>query len=62
LNAVGQKDPRYKEFDRLYGPNIIVFPSTGDMPQQKMMAGGDLDGDTYHVFWDKELVNSISEK
>lgn len=36
--------------------NCIVFSAMGarDLPSQ--LAGGDLDGDLYHVMWDKELI------
>lgn len=35
--------------------DVIVMPQTGDIPLGRMCSGGDLDGDDYLVFWDKEL-------
>ncbi|KAI4165201.1 MAG: hypothetical protein LQ342_001069 [Letrouitia transgressa] len=38
--------------------DVIVMPQTGDIPLGRMCSGGDLDGDDYLVFWDKELFPS----
>ncbi|KAL9610417.1 MAG: hypothetical protein Q9167_004872 [Letrouitia subvulpina] len=35
--------------------DVVVMPQTGDIPLGRMCSGGDLDGDDYLVFWDKEL-------
>ena len=39
--------------------NVVVFSSKGERPQCNMMSGGDLDGDTYFVTWDKELLSYV---
>lgn len=36
--------------------NVIVFSSKGERPDFNKMAKGDLDGDTYFVCWDPELI------
>jgi hypothetical protein len=36
--------------------NVIVFPSKGVRNLPNEMSGGDLDGDDFFVFWDKNLV------
>ncbi|KAJ3023398.1 hypothetical protein HKX48_003315 [Thoreauomyces humboldtii] len=36
--------------------NCIVFPGTGDRPIPSMLAGSDLDGDLYAVYFHPELV------
>ena len=36
--------------------NVVVFSSKGVRPACNMMAGGDLDGDVYFVWWDAELM------
>ncbi|KAK8137438.1 hypothetical protein PG984_002931 [Apiospora sp. TS-2023a] len=38
--------------------DCIVFPTCGRRPSADMMSGGDLDGDTFFVCWDSELVPS----
>lgn len=40
--------------------NVIVFSAKGDRPTCNMMSGGDLDGDTYHVMWDQDLLRHVS--
>lgn len=37
--------------------NVVVFSSQGERPQCNKMSNGDLDGDTYFVCWDAELVS-----
>ncbi|KAJ5111120.1 hypothetical protein N7532_001655 [Penicillium argentinense] len=36
--------------------NVIVFPQTGDQDIPGMCSGGDLDGDDFFIFWDKDLI------
>ncbi|KAH7016162.1 RNA dependent RNA polymerase-domain-containing protein, partial [Microdochium trichocladiopsis] len=36
--------------------DCIVFPVQGRRPSADMMSGGDLDGDTFFVCWDSDLV------
>ncbi|KAI1386231.1 RNA dependent RNA polymerase-domain-containing protein [Hypoxylon trugodes] len=38
--------------------DCIVFPTQGRRPAADMMSGGDLDGDTFFVCWDSELIPS----
>ncbi|KAK8067364.1 RNA dependent RNA polymerase-domain-containing protein [Apiospora hydei] len=38
--------------------DCIVFPTRGRRPSADMMSGGDLDGDTFFVCWDSDLVPS----
>ncbi|KAK7910584.1 hypothetical protein PG985_013065 [Apiospora marii] len=38
--------------------DCIVFPTCGRRPSADMMSGSDLDGDTFFVCWDPELVPS----
>lgn len=40
--------------------NVVVFSSRGQRPNCNKMSGGDLDGDTYFVAWDKELLSYIN--
>ena len=39
----------------------MVYSSKGSRPQQHKLSMGDLDGDTYFVTWDKELVDPFKE-
>ena len=39
--------------------NVVVFSSLGDRPDQHKLSLGDLDGDTYSVMWDKEIVGGF---
>ena len=39
--------------------NVIVFSAKGDRPMPNMIGGGDLDGDTYYVSWNQEIIRSI---
>ncbi len=36
--------------------NVIVFPINGDRPHPLEMSGGDLDGDTFWICNDKDLI------
>ena len=45
------------ELRHLY--NVIVFSSAGVRPDQHKLSLGDLDGDTYSVLWDEDIVNSF---
>ncbi|KAI0517332.1 RdRP-domain-containing protein [Xylaria bambusicola] len=51
-----------QKFKLVYRPELshlvdcIVFPICGRRPSADMMSGGDLDGDTFFVCWDKELM------
>ncbi|KAM7212712.1 RNA dependent RNA polymerase domain containing protein [Rhypophila decipiens] len=38
--------------------DCIVFPTRGRRPPADMMSGGDLDGDTFFVCWDSDLIPS----
>ncbi|PON22462.1 hypothetical protein TGAM01_v208743 [Trichoderma gamsii] len=38
--------------------DCIVFPTTGRRPAADMMSGGDLDGDTFFVTWDPDIIPS----
>ena len=40
---------------------MVVFSSKGSRPQQHKLSLGDLDGDTYFVTWDKDIVNAFKE-
>jgi len=48
-----------KELEHLY--NVVVYSSKGERPQQHKLSMGDLDGDTYFVTWDEEIVNAFGE-
>ncbi|KAI7881914.1 RdRP-domain-containing protein [Lichtheimia hyalospora FSU 10163] len=41
------------ELKHLY--NVVVFSSKGSRDVPSMLSGGDLDGDTYSIIWDKRL-------
>ncbi|KAJ3297514.1 hypothetical protein HK104_000416 [Borealophlyctis nickersoniae] len=36
--------------------DVVVFPQKGERPLPNMLAGGDLDGDTFFVSWDARLI------
>lgn len=36
--------------------DVVVFPNNGRRSLPSMLSGGDLDGDLYHVIWDKSLL------
>ncbi len=42
--------------------NVIVFSSKGERPVQNEISGGDLDGDSYFVSWNENLINTIKLK
>lgn len=42
--------------------NVIVFSAKGARPVQNEISGGDLDGDSYFVSWNENLVNTIKLK
>lgn len=42
--------------------NVVVFSSQGSFPSFNRMSNGDLDGDTYFVCWDQNLVKHVKEK
>jgi hypothetical protein len=52
MKAVDVPELRY-----LY--NVVVFSSTGWRPDQHKLSLGDLDGDTYSVMWDQEMVKAF---
>ncbi|KAK3303922.1 RNA dependent RNA polymerase-domain-containing protein [Chaetomium strumarium] len=39
--------------------NCIVFSTWGSRDLPSQLAGGDLDGDTFHIIWDPELVGRV---
>lgn len=39
--------------------DVIVFPTTGDVPLASMLSGGDYDGDTPWICWDPMLVQKF---
>jgi hypothetical protein len=39
--------------------DVIVFPSRGDVPLAHLLSGGDYDGDTPWICWDKGIVESF---
>ncbi|KAJ3170217.1 hypothetical protein HDU88_008844 [Geranomyces variabilis] len=41
--------------------DVVVFSQHGERPLPNMLAGGDLDGDTYTVCWDKRLIFETSD-
>lgn len=41
--------------------NVVVFSTKGERPDQHKLSNGDLDGDTYMVVWDSELVGGFKE-
>jgi RNA-dependent RNA polymerase len=41
--------------------NVVVYSSLGERPQQHKLSMGDLDGDTYFVTWDREIVGGFNE-
>ncbi|KAK3366566.1 RNA dependent RNA polymerase-domain-containing protein, partial [Podospora didyma] len=53
-----------QKFRVVYKPELahmvdaIVFSTRGKRPAADLMSGGDLDGDTFFVCWDKELIPS----
>ncbi|KAI0102379.1 RdRP-domain-containing protein [Nemania sp. FL0031] len=53
-----------QKFKVVYRPELshlvdcIVFPIRGKRPSADMMSGGDLDGDTFFVCWDEDLMPS----
>ena len=49
--------PELKGLKHLF--NVVVYSSKGERPQQHKLSMGDLDGDTYFVTWDKELVEAF---
>ena len=40
---------------------MVVFSTKGQRPDQHKLSMGDLDGDTYMVMWDSDLVNGFKE-
>jgi hypothetical protein len=40
--------------------DVIVFPTTGDIPLAHMLSGGDYDGDTPWICWDPEIVSNFN--
>ena len=41
--------------------DVVVFPRKGDRDIPSMCSGGDLDGDDFFVFWNKDLIPDPSE-
>lgn len=39
--------------------DVIVFPTTGDIPLAHMLSGGDYDGDTPWICWDPAIVEAF---
>lgn len=39
--------------------DVIVFPTTGNIPLAHMLSGGDYDGDTPWICWDREIVEKF---
>lgn len=46
----------------LHMVNVIVFPACGKRPIQNEISGGDLDGDSYFVSWNINLISTIKLK
>ena len=59
LTAVDNPAVREKHIDTNY--NVIVFSSQGERPVFDKMAKGDLDGDTYFICWDPDLLFHLGQ-
>lgn len=51
MKAVVPKNENYKNL-----VNVIVFSAKGDRPDMEKLSGADLDGDTYWVCWQEDLL------
>ncbi|GFR39980.1 hypothetical protein Agub_g513, partial [Astrephomene gubernaculifera] len=41
--------------------DVLVLPVQGDRPTADEASGGDLDGDTFLVIWDPDIVNTVRQ-
>ncbi|KAJ3023031.1 hypothetical protein HKX48_004512 [Thoreauomyces humboldtii] len=42
--------------------DVVVFSQHGERPLPNMLAGGDLDGDTFFVCWDERLIPKVTDQ
>jgi RNA-dependent RNA polymerase len=51
---------KYKKLSHMI--NVIVFSAKGKRPIQNEISGGDLDGDSYFVSWNENLINNLKKR
>lgn len=40
--------------------NVVVFSSKGDRPEQNKLSCGDLDGDSYLIIWEEDIMKHMN--